>query len=143
MRSFFSMMRPYRDLKSTSGAIGCLSEFDTSISDNVKQLDLYTEACVEPLIARDDLAERLDAACVKSHSKLSPVENSTKKFEEFKALVNEVGDQRETLVNLRGQFRSRLETVKALRDGVSPISSVVASRTIDITSTPSNFMANL
>jgi hypothetical protein len=99
-------------------AIGCLTEFDASITDNIKQLDLYFEARIKPQLLRPDLAEVLDAMSLIGDPKQA-VENGAKRVAEFKRLAKKFEDHRESLINLQGQFRSRLETVKALREGVS------------------------
>jgi hypothetical protein len=111
-------------------AIGCLTEFDASITDNIKQLDLCSEARIKPQLLRPGLAEVLDAMCLIGNRKLA-AENGVKRVVEFKELVKKFEDHRETLVNLPGQFRSRLETVKALREGVSYFSQ---SKLVAVTS---------
>jgi hypothetical protein len=99
-------------------AIGCLGEFDTSISDNIKQWDLYFEARIKPLFDKEDLADLLDAASLTKALGLSAAENGLKRLAEFKAIVRTAENHRESLVDLQAQFRTKLETVKAFRDGV-------------------------
>lgn len=87
--------------------IGCLNEFDVSIADNIKQWDLFREAswtAFPPGQNSGDNSQETD-----------PGHLSNRQPDLFK----EADDLRETLENLRSQFRNQLETVKALRDGVS------------------------
>ncbi|TAQ87975.1 hypothetical protein B7494_g3704 [Chlorociboria aeruginascens] len=109
-------------------AIGCLGEFDTNISDNIKQLDLYTAARIQPLLARPDLAERLDAACLNPPQGMTSQERGACRLEEFMELIKKADHARESLVNLQSQFRKTLETVKALRDGLFNASTLMESR---------------
>lgn len=99
-------------------AIGCLGEFDISITNNIKQCDLFYAARVKPLLDILDLADRLNAASLTKRRSLSSVENGLARLQEFKALFNRLSNHRESLVDLQTQFRNILETVKALRDRV-------------------------
>jgi hypothetical protein len=98
-------------------AIRCLNEFDLSISDNIKQWDLYREARIDPVFADKDLTNSLDAAAL-----LPPDEDCdhvSAELCELQRMVRQAQNLRDTLDELRFQFKSRLETAKALRDGVS------------------------
>jgi hypothetical protein len=72
-------------------AIGCLSEFDVSITDDIKQWDLYYEGRIKPVLDKPNLTE----------------------------LFGQARRHRDVLQNLRTQFRNKRENVKTLRDGVS------------------------
>ena len=103
-------------------AIGCLSEFDVSIADNIKQWDLYYEAQVKPLLEMKDLSQHLDAAHVYPPSVSgykSAEERGAKELEAFMELVTRGKIHRESFAGLQKQFKNKLETVKSLRDGVS------------------------
>jgi hypothetical protein len=123
-------------------AIGCLTEFDASITDNIKQIDLYSEARIKPQLLRPNLGELLDAMSIIGSAKLS-AENGAKRVVELKKLVKKFEDHRESLMNLQGQFRSRLETVKALREGVSYFFQSKLVAMVSILRRHSNLMANL
>lgn len=106
-------------------AIGCLSELDSSIADNIKQWELYRSARIKPLLDREDLADLLDAASL--HPPGTPeltgkrtyrVRTGPEELEEFEALVREADNHHASLRDLQSAFRSKLESVKALRDGV-------------------------
>lgn len=99
-------------------AIGCLNEFIAGIGDNIKQWDLYYEARVKPLLDRTDLADLLDSACLVKRPEISAFENGVNEAKEFKELVKRIRDHRESLLNIQTEFKTKLETVKALRDGV-------------------------
>lgn len=99
-------------------AIGCLNEFDISIADNIKQWDLYYAARLEPVIdgpLKQWVEQELDNARI-----IPPRKHGTGQDEllRIKARVKNGLEYRETLVNLQAQFKNKLETVKALRDGV-------------------------
>ncbi|GAB1201074.1 hypothetical protein APSETT444_010461 [Aspergillus pseudonomiae] len=85
--------------------IGCLNEFDVSIDDNIKQCTLFRQARVHP---------RLDSI-LKSSSKLS---DSGDLFR-LQELDKEAGEIQQSLKDLQAQFKAKLATVQALRDGVS------------------------
>jgi hypothetical protein len=99
-------------------AIGCLNEFELTISDNIKQLDLYFAARIKPLLDDKNPADWLDAVSLRKDPKLSSLESGITKLAAFKELARKVKNQRESLVNLQNQFRNKLETDKSLRDGV-------------------------
>lgn len=87
-------------------AIDCLSEFETSISDNIHQWELYKEARILPLFSSKLLPE-LD---------LIQFRNVEKRYH--------------VLQNQREYFRQKLESTKALRDAVGaprPISNRTAT----------------
>ncbi len=65
-----------------------------------------------------DLADHLDAACLRESDDLSSVENESR-LKDFKRLVKSLSNHQESLVDLQTRFGGKLETVKALRDGIS------------------------
>jgi hypothetical protein len=106
-------------------AIGCLNEFEFTISDNIKQLDLYFAARIKPLLDDKNLADWLDAVSLWKDPEISSLDNGIMKLAASKESVKKVETQRESLVNLQSQFRSKLETGKSLRDGVGILPSLV------------------
>jgi hypothetical protein len=110
-------------------AIGCLSEFDITIADNIKQWDMYREARIDPLLQMEKLEEEflnanLETPPIKPH--VYPAEDGgphtgQEIIEKFKKLVKENERHRESLVGLQHGFKLKLETVKSLRDGVSQL----------------------
>jgi hypothetical protein len=101
-------------------AIGCLTEFIASISDNIKQWDLYYEGRVQPILERKDLEAQLDAASI---TQPPPLEGSTKAQSTLhytlNRLLKQARDSRNSLEELKSRFESKIENVKALRDGVN------------------------
>jgi len=104
-------------------AIGCLNEFDISIGDNIKQWDLYYAARLSPILEDAHAVERFDNASVRkpeyNENPMREVRTGEKEFEAFKMMVKTGTNHREALVDLKAQFKAKLEQVKALRDGVS------------------------
>ena len=103
-------------------AIGTLNEFGASIADNIKQLTLYYEARIKPLLESPYLAAGLEAMILRlteDDRKMSAEKRGARRVAEFKALVADFETKQVSLVNVQGQFASRLETVKTLREGVS------------------------
>jgi hypothetical protein len=106
--------------------IGCLNEFVVSIEDNIKQWELFREARVISFFpAKPDpkLDPKLDT---KPDQKLDtkPDTNPVAKLrelEQLQTLDKEADNLREALEDLRSQFKNKLTTVLALRDGVSCI----------------------
>lgn len=101
-------------------AIGALNEFVASVTDNIKQMTLYHDGRIKPLVLRLDLAEVLDAMCLTRNDKLLAEENGAQRVAQFKELVAEFESKQMGLVSLQEQFKSRLEIVKTLREGVCP-----------------------
>jgi hypothetical protein len=104
-------------------AIGCLNEFIISIADNIKQWDMYHEARIKGLLDQANIAEALDAAHVMAPGTVgsefsSPIPTGEEELQHIKSMVQTGVNHRGTLANLQTQFESKLETVKALRDGV-------------------------
>lgn len=81
--------------------IGCLNEFDTSIADNIKQLKLFRQTRIRDV----------------SNSESQPAEGSLRL--RFQTLKKETEEIQQNLEGLQAQFRAKLATVQALRDGVS------------------------
>lgn len=80
--------------------IGCLNEFDLSIEDNIKQWKLFRQARI---------SHHLESS---SHSHNTELDKLRK--------LDGLGEQiRQRLENLQTQFRAKIATVQALRDGVS------------------------
>jgi hypothetical protein len=102
--------------------IGSLNEFVASLTDNIKQLTLYYEARIKPLLLRPDLAKALDAMCLTRDTGLSAEKNGAQRVDQFKKLVADFESKRVSLVSLQSQFSGRVETVKTLREGVSSLS---------------------
>jgi hypothetical protein len=95
-------------------SIGCLTEFIANISDNILQWDLYYEARILLLEKDPRLAERFRAANVRKPSDQDKDSN----FNFFKNYLKRAKIAREALVDLKASFSGKLETTKALRDGV-------------------------
>jgi hypothetical protein len=93
-------------------SIGCLTEFITSISDTVLQWDLYYEARILPVEKLSNVAEQFRSA------NLGDSLDEDASYLYFQENVKRAKVARETLVDLRTSFTSKLETAKALRDGV-------------------------
>ncbi|KAN0104181.1 hypothetical protein V8E51_009926 [Hyaloscypha variabilis] len=104
-------------------SIGCLTEFITSISDTVLQWDLYYEARILPVEKLSNAAEQFRSADLGN----SLDEDASYLY--FQENVKRAKVARETLVDLRTSFTSKLETAKALRDGLFNASALVESRT--------------
>ncbi|KAL4971370.1 hypothetical protein BDW66DRAFT_155736 [Aspergillus desertorum] len=99
--------------------IGCLNEFDVSIDDNIKQCTLYRQARVHP---------RLDSI-LKSSSKSSGSDSSGERdLFRLQELDKEAGEIQQSLKDLQAQFKAKLATVQALRDGLFNASALMESR---------------
>ena len=85
-------------------AINCLSEFVTSITDNIHQWELFKEARIEPLVRAEALRE-LDLQMLRSVEK-----------------------QHKILVNQRKYFEQKLTSTVSLRDALFNASAVIESR---------------
>jgi len=104
--------------------IGCLSEFDVAISDNIQQWDLYFDARLKALLEEENLADKLDAACLKIPMTAAgevDVKNGATRVKEFDVLVKQGQHHRDMLDNIRTRFKNKFDRVKTLRDGVSRI----------------------
>jgi len=102
--------------------VGCLTEFDITISNNIQQWDLYFDARLKPLLEDENLAANLDTACLKipvNKDGEFDVGNGATRKKEFEILVKQGQNQRVALENIRTRFKNKLDTVKTLRDGVS------------------------
>jgi hypothetical protein len=95
--------------------IGCLNEFLVSIEDNIKQWKLFREARVTLLLKHlpksDDESQNTNSTSGYPRSEL----------ERLRSLDQSTEGIRENLESLRSRFTTQLETVKALRDGVSDV----------------------
>jgi hypothetical protein len=95
--------------------IGCLNEFLVSIEDNIKQWKLFREARVTLLLKHlpksDDESQNTNSTSGYPRSEL----------ERLQSLDQSTEGIRENLESLRSRFTTQLETVKALRDGVSDV----------------------
>ncbi|KAN0101374.1 hypothetical protein V8E51_011884 [Hyaloscypha variabilis] len=111
--------------------VGCLTEFDITISDNIQQWDLYFDARLKPLLEDENLADNLDTACLKipvTKDGAFDVGNRATRKKEFEILVKQGQNQRGALENIRTRFKNKLDTVKTLRDGLFNASALVESR---------------
>lgn len=103
-------------------AIGCLSEFITSITDNKAQWDLYRAARVDPILQLSNAAALFNAAKIKNINEEDPwnTENESEnyEYERYRSIVFKAQVYADTLTDIKAQFESKLEQVKALRDGV-------------------------
>jgi hypothetical protein len=77
--------------------MGCLTAFDASITDNIKQWDLYRAARYLPFL------DELETDGSKAH---------------FQALERDVRKLHDELRELRLHFRRKLNRIQTLRDGV-------------------------
>jgi hypothetical protein len=100
--------------------IGCLNEFVVSIEDNIRQWELFREARVPPFCGAKSGDETQDAT--------PPHQSGSTELQRLEALAKEADGLCEALNNLRSQFQSQLETVKALRDGLFSASALNESR---------------
>ncbi|THV45583.1 hypothetical protein BGAL_0472g00030 [Botrytis galanthina] len=108
-------------------AIGCLTEIDNVLSDNIKQWDLYYKEHLQPLLNHEDTKHLLDAAC------LYPPEDwetfrGDHMLDELKKTIQQARTHINTLKELRNDFSRKLEITKALRDGLFNASALVESR---------------
>lgn len=99
-------------------AIGALNEFGVLITENISQWDLYYEGRIQNLLQMKNLAYLFDAACLMKPDNTTAEQNGRKRLREFKDLIKKGEVQREALVELQARFERKLETIKALRDGV-------------------------
>lgn len=98
--------------------IGCLTEFDNVLSDNIRQWELYYKARLQPLLDDSHIANRFDAAC--PHPPLiSAISRGDAMLTVFKNTIEKAQGHINNLNELRDKFRRKLEVAKALRDGVS------------------------
>ncbi|KAF7880130.1 uncharacterized protein EAF02_007767 [Botrytis sinoallii] len=108
-------------------AIGCLTEIDNVLSDNIKQWELYYKEHLQPLLDDEDTKHLLEAACL-----YPPRERQTFRgdhmLEQLKKTIQQAQTQVNTLKELRSDFSRKLETTKALRDGLFNASALVESR---------------
>jgi hypothetical protein len=83
-------------------AIGCLNELTVSIEDNIKQLRLFR---------KDRIPQPPE----------SPAKSPAQPFlpQELRDLDEEAGKIEQSLEELKAQFKAKLVTIQALRDGVS------------------------
>ena len=83
-------------------AIGCLNEFTVSIEDNIKQLELFRK-------------DRIP------HSSGSPSETPALPSlpQELLGLDEEAKKVKQSFEDLKAEFKAKLVTIQALRDGVS------------------------
>jgi hypothetical protein len=88
----------------------------TTISDTVLQWDLYYEARILPVEKLPNVAEQFRSAYLGN----SLDEDAS--YLCFQENVKRAKAARETLVDLRISFTSKLETAEALRDGVKFLS---------------------
>lgn len=99
-------------------AIGCLTEIDNVLSDNIKQWDLYYKEHLQPLLNHEVTKYLLDAACL-----YPPRDWETSRgdhmLDELKKTIQQAQTHVNTLKELRNDFSRKLEITKALRDGVS------------------------
>ncbi|KAF7928991.1 hypothetical protein BELL_0247g00090 [Botrytis elliptica] len=97
-------------------AIGCLTEIDNVLSDNIKQWELYYKEHLQPLLDDEDTKHLLDAACL-----YPPRERQSFRGDYMLQRLKKTIQQAQTHVNalkeLRSGFSRKLETTKALRDG--------------------------
>jgi hypothetical protein len=91
--------------------IGCVHEFEISITDNIEQWKLFREARITPF-------KNLGSGSL----------NAVTELERVKALAEEATVLHETLENLRSQFQNQLRTAQAWRDGLFNASALVESR---------------
>lgn len=89
--------------------IGCLSEFDVSIEDNIKQWKLFRQARIDPEVEK--FHEEVEFGFV--------INNSPEGVTELRDLSLRGEEARQVLEDLQSQFRAKLATVQTLRDGVS------------------------
>ncbi|TGO25599.1 hypothetical protein BPAE_0077g00410 [Botrytis paeoniae] len=112
---------------STLSAIGFLTEIDNVLSDNIKQWGLYYQGRVEPLLDDRDIIHRLDAACLYPPAVWETFRGGDI-LKQLKKIIQQVQTHVITLNELRNDFNRKLETTKALRDGLFNASALVESR---------------
>jgi hypothetical protein len=93
--------------------IGCLNEFLVSIEDNIKQWKLFRDARVTPLL------KHLPKSDDESQNTTSTSPYSRSELERLRSIDLYTEGIRGNLESLKSRFTTQLETVKALRDGVS------------------------
>ncbi|KAM0185492.1 hypothetical protein ACHAPC_005087 [Botrytis cinerea] len=108
-------------------AIGCLTEVDNVLSDNIKQWDIYYQERLQPLLDDTDIIHRLDAACLYPPA-VWETSRGHDMLKQLKKSIQQVQTHVNTLKELRNEFSRKLETTKALRDGLFNASALVESR---------------
>lgn len=98
--------------------IGCLNEFVESISDNIKQWELFRQARVIPFLP----------ALRDTNPGTNPGTILGEELQQFQDLYKEADNLFEALEDLRSQFRFKLTTVRTLRDGLASLSSLAANQ---------------
>jgi hypothetical protein len=109
-------------------AIGCLNELTVSIEDNIKQLRLFR---------KDRIPQPPE----------SPAKSPAQPFlpQELRDLDEEAGKIEQSLEELKAQFKAKLVTIQALRDGVSgfPPGLSLSSQSCQANNFPSFSMPHL
>lgn len=103
--------------------LGCLSEFDPVIDDNIRQCKLYRIARIEPL--RDyieDIELRLKSPVATT---LSYGQQDLKRLVELDKKASAIG---QSLEDLRSEFSAKQARVQILRDGLFNASALMESR---------------
>lgn len=112
--------------------IGCLNEFEVSITDNIKQWELYRLARVIPALASNNANLSVDNSQVLPLSSGSQLDQNIDSANGLVSLDKEAEELRESLEYMRGEFRNKLRTVEILRSGVShlfpPFDATVACK---------------
>lgn len=112
--------------------IGCLNEFEVSITDNIKQWELYRLARVIPAMASNNANLSVDNSQVLPLSSGSQLDQNIDSANGLVSLDKEAEELRESLEYMRGEFRNKLRTVEILRSGVShlfpPFDATVACK---------------
>ena len=115
--------------------LGCLNEFDVVIEDNIKQWTLYRQARVDKLLNR--FAEPTPASSSekspetspeKAHGSLPTRRDPDKGLKKFRELARKAEYIRQSLEDLRAQFKAKQSKVQALRDGLFNASALMESR---------------
>ncbi|MCJ1352304.1 MAG: hypothetical protein MMC33_002288 [Icmadophila ericetorum] len=114
--------------------IGCLNEFDASLSDNIKQWDLYRGARVLPWLDHSDLkkppTESQDSQATPYAKQLTAQEYDHLQtwLPRLHNLDDELAKIRATMEDSRLQFKTKVDTVRALRDGLFSATALIESR---------------
>ncbi|KAF5871437.1 putative fad binding domain protein [Botrytis fragariae] len=108
-------------------AIGLLTEIDNILSDNIKQWGLYYQGRLQPLLDDRDIIHRFDSGCLYPPA-VWETNRGDNMLKQLKKTIQQVQTHINTLKELRNDFSRKLETTKALRDGLFNAIALIESR---------------
>ncbi|KAN0095971.1 hypothetical protein V8E51_014776 [Hyaloscypha variabilis] len=108
-----------------SWTIACLREFDRSISENIKQWDLFFEAKIKNLIEDPNLGKLLDATRIERDKNSLPDSQMPTPEENFRKYLAASQTACRVLVDIQVLLKVKLETTKEIRDALFGASGLV------------------